>query len=204
MSADMRQRLIAEATRFHARGWMPATSGNLSLRDDADGAIAITASGVDKGELEESDILLLDSNGAPLEIPPGKRPSAETSIHLAIYRQIPDTGAVFHVHTVASTLASLDAPADGSPPLLSFEGLELIKGYDIWEPGARAPLPVFPNHADVPRIAEDVEAFLQTPARVPAFLIRGHGITAWGDTVEAARRHLEVTEFLCRCQCRAA
>ena len=200
MSPTPREVLIAEAARFHARGWMPATSGNLSVRSGPTAPITITRSGVDKGFLQESDMIVLDANGEPTDIPPSMRPSAETAIHLAIYRRIPSAGAVFHVHTVASTLASMQASAEGCPPELEFQGHELIKGYGIWEANAIARLPVFANHADVSQIAQDVEAFLATPPTVPAFLTRGHGITAWGETAATARRHLEVTEFLCQCQ----
>ena len=94
------------------------------------------------------------------------------------------------------------APVDASPAELTFQGYELIKGYDIWEDDATVAIPVFDNHGDVSSIAREVETLLSTSPRVPAFLIRGHGITAWGATPAEARRHLEVTEFLCECQLR--
>ena len=46
--------------------------------------------------------------------------------------------------------------------------------------------------------AADVAEFLATPRSVPALVIAGHGITAWGDDLAAAHRHVEITEFLCR------
>ena len=49
----------------YARGWLPATSGNLSARLDAE-RLAITASGRDKGALSVSDILCVDLHGQVL------------------------------------------------------------------------------------------------------------------------------------------
>ena len=133
------------------------------------------------------------------------RPSAETTIHLAIYRTRPDTRVALHVHTVASTLTTPDgafaaAAEEDRVPRRTFFGLELIKGWDLWDEHATAHLPVFPNWPEVPRIARDIEAFYRTHSneRVPALLIASHGITAWGSDAFTANRHLEVTEFLCQ------
>ena len=46
---DAQRQLIDVARDAHARGWVPATSGNFSARLD-DGDIAITVSGKDKGK----------------------------------------------------------------------------------------------------------------------------------------------------------
>jgi len=35
-------------------------------------------------------------------------------------------------------------------------------------------------------------------AEVPAVLVRGHGVYAWGRTSTEAARHLETVEWLCR------
>lgn len=214
-----RAQLVALGARYHRAGWLFGTSGNLSARvaTAAGERIVVTASGRDKGHLGLEDFVELDPGGAVLAAGDGRlradpvaqpdaarcRPSAETSIHLALYRTRPAANVVLHVHTVASTLASpdFDAPlATLQIPQLTFSGLELIKGWDLWEEGAVAHLPVFPNWPEVPRIAADVEAFYRAhpDTRVPALLIAAHGITAWGADASCANRHLEVTEFLCQ------
>ncbi|MCB9728434.1 MAG: methylthioribulose 1-phosphate dehydratase [Deltaproteobacteria bacterium] len=198
-SRASRLRLVELATRYHAAGWMLGTSGNLSARfhgTDGRSRAVLTASGCDKGRLGPEDFVEVDLDGRVHAAGPQRKPSAETSIHLAVYQRLPDVAAVHHVHTVASTLAR---PATGGVPgEITFEGLEMIKGWGLWEPGAAAPLPVFPNHAHVPDIARDLGSWLDTPRPVPAMLIAGHGITAWGRTPEDALRHVEITEFLCR------
>lgn len=62
---------------------MPATSGNFSVRIDRL-RIAITRSGVDKGALTHSDILVQEIEGPLL---PGS--SAEAGLHVRLYRDDP-------------------------------------------------------------------------------------------------------------------
>lgn len=210
---EARTRLAALGARYHRAGWLMGTSGNLSARvvsDDPgaphDDRIVVSASGRDKGELGPEDFVELDLHGELLAAGESHgrraRPSAEASIHLALYRTRPKARVALHVHTVASTLALPDGDLDGAPGLqhLRFTGLELIKGWDLWEEGAVADLPYFPNWPHVPDIARDVELYYQRHPddRVPALLIAHHGITAWGADFFAANRHLEVTEFLCQ------
>ena len=96
---------LAAIGRFAAsRGWVPATSGNFSVRVDERHA-AVTRSGVEKGALTAADIAVL---GIDEPIPAGM--SAETPLHLARYRADARVGAVVHVHTIAATVLSrLDA-----------------------------------------------------------------------------------------------
>src|SRR6185437_4954853 len=75
---------IAQAgAELAARGWTPATSSNFSMRIDADTA-AVTVSGRDKGALTSADVMAVTLAGKPLD--PAQRPSAETALHLQIYR----------------------------------------------------------------------------------------------------------------------
>ena len=50
--------LVEIARDFHSRGWMAGTAGNLSARAD-ESHFWITASGLPKGRLQESDLLLV-------------------------------------------------------------------------------------------------------------------------------------------------
>lgn len=193
-SAALRKELAALAARYHAAGWMLGTSGNLSARVTHD-RLVVTASGCDKGRLTEEDFVEVGLDDVVLAAGPGRRPSAETSIHIAVYRRCPEVQAVLHVHTPDSSLL---AKGPESPSYYDFTGFEMVKGWGLWEPDSRAHLALFDNHPDVPQIAADVERWLDPTRAVPALVIERHGITAWGVDLVAAHRHLEVTEFLCR------
>ncbi|MEK6551542.1 MAG: class II aldolase/adducin family protein, partial [Pseudomonadota bacterium] len=102
-----RAALVEIARDFHARGWMAGTAGNLSARED-DGHFWITASGKPKGRLDENDFLLVRvKDGAVVEKRVATdKPSAETTIHAALYRRFPEARAVLHGHSVEAMLAA--------------------------------------------------------------------------------------------------
>ena len=204
-SESTRHALAEAANRYHGEGWMLGTSGNLSARIPGGSGIVITASGCDKGRLTPADFVEVTEAGELVGAGEGRRASAETSIHTAVYRTTPSAQAVLHVHTVATTLvASANEPKDDNAvEILRFKGLEMLKGWGFWDEGVEASLPTFRNHAHVPDIAAQLAHWLSTPLtntsiKAPAMLIASHGVTAWGASLEEAHRHLEVTEFLCR------
>ena len=193
---EVRTRLAALCRDYHGRGWMLGTSGNLSAR--VDDRLVITASGRHKGRVATSDFVELSADGAVTAAGPDARPSAETSIHVEIYRARPAVSCVLHVHTVSSTLAGLKG-LETPERSLDFRGLEMVKGWGLWEEHAEAKLSCFANHTHVPDISKAIAAHLAQRSshdEVPALLIAGHGITAWGASVDEAHRHVEVTEFL--------
>lgn len=199
---DPRTALIVIARDFHARGWMAGTSGNLSVRQDAD-SFWITASGCPKGRLSAGDFVRVAiADGTELERgEPLARLSAESSIHCAVYQLFATAGACLHVHTVDATVASWRAPATAIS--LALPPFEMIKGLDIREQQPQAELAMFENFLEVPRIAAAIrQRFGAQPPRVPALLIRGHGITVWGATLQQAYNRVEVVEFLLSCLAR--
>lgn len=178
--------------RFAAEhGWVPATSGNFSRRLE-DGRIAITRSGADKGDLRHDDIAVLAPQGV---LPAGV--SAETPLHMARYRADAGIGAILHVHSIAATVLSRAEAARGALQLNGFEMLKSIAGVTTHE--AAVDLPIFPNSQDMDALAAEIEARLGAGARVPGYLLAGHGLYAWGRDVNEARRHVEGLEFLLGC-----
>lgn len=93
---------IAETGReLEAARLLQGTSGNLSVRDPRSGSVAITPSGVPYRSTGPADVLLVGAGG---DVEEGEhRPSSELSMHLAIYRDRPDVGAVVHTHSPWAT-----------------------------------------------------------------------------------------------------
>lgn len=186
------QALIGAGRFFHSRGWVPASAGNFSFRVDAH-TIAVTVSGRHKGELTADDFMRVDLQGRALDA--GRTASAETLLHCQIYRHFAETGAVFHVHSPAATV--LSRRCDN----LRLEGYELLKILDgIHTHETAVDVPVFENDQDIARLAEVVQAHMNTGGARHAYLIRGHGVYAWGRTVEQARHRVEALEFLFECE----
>ncbi|MCU0733990.1 MAG: methylthioribulose 1-phosphate dehydratase [Methylotetracoccus sp.] len=182
-------RQLIEAGRYiSAHGWVPATSGNFSVKLP-DGRIAITVSGTHKGQLTERDIMLIDAEGRALD---ERKPSAESLLHTSIYRRYPEVGAVLHPHSPNSTLASRLFP-----DRIVLENYELLKALDsVTTHEARVVIPIFPNDQNIPHLALCVEEYMEMHRDVRGYIIAGHGFYTWGATLSDALRHVEALEFL--------
>ncbi|MCC6546699.1 methylthioribulose 1-phosphate dehydratase [Candidatus Sumerlaeota bacterium] len=192
MSNPHIEQLIHAATTFYRNGWMVGTSGNLSARQDDD-SFWITASGRSKGTMSSHDFVRMSLSGEILEAVDGARPSAETSIHQVIYTRFPRARAIYHVHSVEGNLVTSFNDSDEAelPPL------EMLKGFQIMEEQPKVTIPVFQNHSDVARIAREIHSRFQAQQfRMPALLIRKHGVTVWGETQEEALNRVELIEYL--------
>lgn len=182
--------LIEIGRRLDARGWAPATSGNYSARLD-DGSFAITVSGTHKGRLNPDGIMRVDAAGQGLT--PGK-PSAETALHLALYRMFPGVGAVLHGHSSQAVGFSRAASETGE---WVFRGHEMLKAFPgISSHDCEIRLPMVDNSQDMAGIESAVRPALTVSGTTPAYLIRGHGLYAWGKDLDEAERVLEATEWL--------
>jgi len=185
---------VIEAGRAaDSRGWVPATSGNFSVRIDAS-AIAITRSGADKGALSAADIL-----AQPLDEPLRAGSSAEAALHLRLYRDAPEMGAIFHVHSPASSVIGRAHARDSGVRIEGWELQKALRGVATHDVVVEAP--VFHNDQDVTALAERVAVRLAQPVsrdaiRAPGYLLAGHGLYAWGRDTREAWRHLEALEVL--------
>ncbi len=186
--------LVAACHWIGARGWAPATGGNMSLRED-EAHCLLSESGKDKGSLTADDFIRVEisSNRAPS----GRKPSAETGLHTLIYRLFPQAGAVLHTHTVNSTVLSRVEKSDA----LILQGYEMQKSLTGQTTHLDAlPVAIFDNDQDIARLADRIERYAsENPLRY-GFLLRGHGLTCWGKNVAQARQHLEGLEFLFECE----
>lgn len=189
MVLEAKQAVAKLAVELSARGLMPATSGNLSVRVEGTTDFCITPSGVDKGALQGTDVLLLSLDGVVLDESP-YRPSAETVVHQKLYAS-QECGSVVHVHTMYNNILSQLYFHQG---YVEFGDHELLKALGHWDPNARISVPIVENHADLPLLGEAVDEAV-VPG-VPGVLVRNHGIYAFGKTPFDAKKHLEAFEFL--------
>jgi methylthioribulose-1-phosphate dehydratase len=184
--------IVETGRRLDQRGLAPATAGNYSIRLD-DGTIAVTVSGAHKGRLTTNAIMRVSAGGQALD---GKRPSAETLLHCLVYAVDPAAGAVLHTHSIAGTV--LSRALGDVIPLSGYELLKIYPGIATHETSVA--LPLVDNSQDMAALAGIVRPLLERQERlVPAFYIRGHGLYAWGPTIEAAENVVEGTEFLLAC-----
>ena len=202
--------LISVARRFYARGWLMGTSGNLSAVVEREPLrLAITASGVDKGDLRSEQVVLVDDEVQVLNdvrSRPGfinesstsrsaskNKPSDESLLHVRIVKER-GAGAVLHTHSIWNTIFSDLHANDGG---VRIEGYEMLKGlagvrthdHSEW-------LPIVDNSQDMTALADKISKTLNEHKSAHGFLIRRHGLYTWGDDLPQAQRHVEILEFL--------
>jgi len=145
------------------------SAGNISTRTD-DGMVAITPSGVKYRSMTIEDISIVDLEGNLVE---GIKPSSETPMHTAIYRNLPEVGSICHTH---STFAITFAMIGEDIPMVN---LELVV--------CGAPIPVAawasPGTAKAGEVT--VEIFKDRPA-LKVVLLRKHGLVAVGANLDHA------------------
>lgn len=188
------QQIIQAGQFLYSQGWSPATSSNYSVRLSPEQAL-LTVSGRHKGELTAEDVLVVDWQGQSLE--EGKKPSAETLLHTQLYQWRAEIGAVLHTHSNdACVLSLLEQSTE-----LRLHGYELQKaftGYTTHE--SMLVVPIFANDQTIPRLAAQVQQWLDTHPDCVGYLIRGHGLYTWGAQMSDALRHIEAFEALFACE----
>lgn len=186
--------LRAIGRQFHDFKWSLGTSSNYSIVLQREPMrLLLTASGKDKGALGQGDFVVVDGNGKSLVPGPGK-PSAETGLH-TLLAELPETGAILHTHSVWGTLLS-DRHGEAG---FAIEGFEMLKGLEgITTHEIRKDVEVFANDQDIARLASKIRPRLHDASRplTHGFLIERHGMYTWGRDIAAARRHVEIYEFL--------
>lgn len=185
--------LLAQAgSEFYRRGWVLGTSGNFSAKiSEKPLRLCITASGNDKGGLDETHFLELDENGEVLQ--GFGKPSAETLLHLAIYR-FRKAGAILHTHSVWGTILSDVFYENGA---IEIEGYEMLKGLSgVKTHEHRELVPVVENSQDYVALSHVIENVLRENPKCHGVYLRRHGLYTWGKDVGETRRHIEIFEFL--------
>jgi methylthioribulose-1-phosphate dehydratase len=196
---------------FYARGWSVGTSSNFScVCERTPLELLITASGRDKGALRPDDFVRVARDGRPTS--PGQpKSSAETLLH-CLLAEDPRVGAVLHTHSVWGTLLS---DLHGAEQGFAIEGYEMLKGLEgITTHEQRVWIDIFENSQDIPALVDTVRQRWANrhadgdprdsvvPPNTYGFLLRQHGLYTWGADLFAARRHVEILEFLFECVAR--
>lgn len=165
-----KQRVYDATMHLDRCGLIRLSAGNISARID-DRLVAITPTSIAYDVLKPADISIITVDGKLVE---GEfKPSSETPLHTAIYREMPQVGAVVHTHSIyAMTFAASNKPL----PLVNVEALMAFAQGSI--PVARYVSPGSPHAGEV---AMEV---LRANPDLKAMLLRNHGLLAVGPDVE--------------------
>lgn len=185
--------LIEAGREFYRRGWVIGTSGNFSiLLARKPLRISVTASGIEKGNLDETNFLELDDDA---EILQGfGRPSGETLLHLAIYRFMPRARVILHTNSVWGLIVADHFYQQGAIEIHGYEVLKGLHGVSTHEHLER--VPVVNISQDYVALAHVIENVIRENPAIHGIFLRRHGFYTWGETVAEARRSAETLEFL--------
>jgi methylthioribulose-1-phosphate dehydratase len=157
----------------------------------------MSPSGVDKGKLIPTDFIRIDGNAHSIA-PDQRKPSDEALLHVRIYQTV-GCQAVCHGHPPYAVAMSMAAG-----PNMRVAGVEMQKAFaGIPSHVGEILIPIVENSQDMEELSNRVMS--ARLAQIPAILVRGHGVYAWGNSVREAGRHLETVEWLARllwmCRC---
>lgn len=173
----VREVLVAFGRRMGSDDLAPGMSGNLSVL--AGDVIAITPSGVPYSDITAADICLVRLDGEAAG--PGRRPSTETPMHVAVY-QATDARAVVHTHS--PFVVALSTVLDELPAVHYAMA-------DLGGPVRVAPYARF----GTPELAASAVAALTGRTAV---ILRNHGALAYGPTLPRAYARAQTLEWLAR------
>lgn len=188
-TVDVQRQTIADACRILAvRGVSDGILGHVSARVDESHLLVRTRGPRERGlrHTTVDDVGLVDVDGHG-ELGEWRAPN-ELPIHTEVFRERPDAGAVVHAHPPALLVCGL-----ANLPLRPIYG-----SYDI--PGmwlAAGGVPVYPRPVLIRR-RDLAREMLEAMGDRPVCLLRGHGVTVTGATVQEAVLRTLALETLAR------
>ena len=175
---ELRRDVVRFSKMLHRLGFMPGTSGNLSVRLD-DQRLLVTPTGVSKFLLKSADMVIVDLQGRQLD--GYRKVTSEVSMHLAVYRHRDDVTAVIHSHPpVATAFACVGRGLD-----------EMLCQEAVMTLGA-VPLATYAT-TGTEEVAASLVPFI--PGH-DAILMANHGAVSYGSTLLQAFQKMEIVEHL--------
>ena len=189
-SRTQRDQLVQAIQSLHKRGWCDGTGGNFSVvLQHQPLRLLMAPSGIDKGQINADQLIVVDQTCNVLS---GEgNASAETALHLRIV-DATKAGAVLHTHSVPGTVLSHHYENDG---VIALDGWEMLKGlHGINTHATSIKIPVISNSQSMQALSDAIAPSL---ASAPCgFLVAGHGLYAWGESLQSSKRHIEILAFL--------
>ena len=190
MLEELKQQVL-EANRLLPKyGLVTFTWGNVSGIDREKGLVVIKPSGIEYGEMDIDDLVVVDMEGHQVE--GHNKPSTDTPTHLVIYKAFSEIGGIAHTHSIYATSwaqAGRDIPCYGTTHA------DYIYG--------SIPCTRSMTKNEIEEFYEEntghmiVDLFLEkgkNPMEIPAVLCRNHGPFTWGRTPREAVYHTVVLE----------
>jgi L-fuculose-phosphate aldolase len=175
---QLRRELVLYSKLLHRLGFMPGTSGNLSVRLDEE-RLLVTPTGASKFLLKAEDMVIVDLLGRQLA--GSRKVTSELSMHLAVYRLRPDVSAVVHSHPPIAT--AFACAGRGLDQMLCQEAVMTLGVVPLAEYATTG----------TDEVAASLTPFLSGHE---AILMANHGAVSYGSTPLEAFQRMETVEHL--------
>jgi L-fuculose-phosphate aldolase len=175
---ELRRELVRFSRWLSRLGFTPGTSGNLSVRLGSR-RLLVTPTGVSKGLVKAHDMVIVDLHGRLLA--GSRKVTSEISMHLAVYGQRQDVGAVVHSHPPTATAFACSGRALD----------EVLCQEAVMTVGA-VPLASYATTGTA-EVAASMRPFI---SEHDAILLENHGAVSYGVTLLEAFMKMEIVEHL--------
>lgn len=172
----LRRDLARVGKRLYKLGFMPGTSGNLSVRLDSKFILA-TPTGVSKSALSKEDMVIVDLEGK--QYAGSRRVTSEIGMHLAVYNRRDDISAVVHSHPPIATAFACAGRALDEP--LCSEAIMTLGSVPL------APYATTGTY----EVAESLAEYIPDHE---AILMANHGVVTYAKTLMDAFMKMETVE----------
>ena len=189
MSLALREEICRVGASLHARGYVHATAGNISVRTE--GGFLITPTDTCLGQLDPGRLAEIDADGTQTS---GDRASKTLVLHRRIYDAAPEARCVIHTHSthlVALSLAGVWSTDDIVPPITPYYVMKV--GHVPLIPYHR---PGDPAVGDV--VAQRIAAMRDKGTPIRAVMLDRLGPNVWHTTLAEAGAVLEELEETAR------
>ena len=178
----LRESISDLARSLFDRGLTFGSAGNISIRIDT--GWLMTPTGCSLGNIDPARISKLDHDGNWVD---GDKPTKETFLHLAMYKERPKAGAVVHLHSTHSVAVSCLADVD------STDVLPPLTAYYVMRIGSLPLVPYFP-----PGDKALGDAVARLASKHHAVLLANHGPVVAGKSLANAVYAIEELEETAR------
>jgi ribulose-5-phosphate 4-epimerase/fuculose-1-phosphate aldolase len=189
---ELREKVALSCRILALTGLLRDTLGHVSVRIPDSDELLVRCRGQEESGLlftEEADIRRVSFEGKGPDLEGRYSPPGELPIHSEIFKARPEVGAVVHAHPPGAILCGL-GQVDFRPILGAADSGQSLK---LVVDG----IPTYPR-AVLIRTAELAAEMMEAMGNRTVCLLRGHGVTVTGATVEEATVRAIAFESFCR------
>lgn len=184
MDNNIVEKIVKTAHHIYDKDMILGKAGNISILDENNKFMYITASGTDFKSLRHEDILKVNLDDLSYVSHGDMVPSMETNLHVNVYKKRSDVKSVVHVHSPYAT-----AFAFSNRRLRQLEGFgeitgEYITEVDYYPPGSK-------------KLAQHASDALKNEDKV---LLKDHGVITVGENIDEATLLCEYVEGIAKTQ----